>query len=92
MAANDQIQTIYADFNNRVGGSLRLSCDGTKADLLRLSISLRDGLRLHVTDGDLAADGVVRWSSELDDWVIDFDMSKVIDLHETDGSDGLSRT
>ncbi|MEJ0038308.1 MAG: hypothetical protein WDO68_19875 [Gammaproteobacteria bacterium] len=44
--SDNEIETIYADFNNRVGNSLRLSGDGTKADLKKLGIALRGGLRL----------------------------------------------
>lgn len=75
------MQTIYADFNNRVGNALRLSCDGTKADLERLGITLRDGLQLRVSDGDLVAEGVVRWAEDLGDWVIQIDLQKITDLH-----------
>lgn len=55
---DNEMKMISADFNNRVGTALRLSCDGTKADLKKLGITLRAGLRLRVSDGDLAADGV----------------------------------
>jgi|HubBroStandDraft_5_1064220.scaffolds.fasta_scaffold26758_1 hypothetical protein len=50
------------------GDALGLSCKGTKADLERLSISLKDGRELRVSDGDLAATGIVnglrRWKVE----------------------------
>lgn len=72
--------TIYADFNNRVDRYLRLSCDGTKADLERFGIVLRDGLVLHVSDGELATTGTVEWSSDLGEWVIVIDMHKVTEV------------
>ena len=57
-------QTVYADFNNHNGRYLLLSCDGTKADLKKRGIVLREGLVLRVSDGDLAATGTVKWSPE----------------------------
>ncbi len=65
--------TIYADFNNRDGDTLSLSCNGTQADLERLGITLQEGLPLRVSDGDLAAQGKVRWAIALREWVIDID-------------------
>jgi hypothetical protein len=56
-----QLDTVYADFNNRDGNALSLSCNGTKADLVRLGLVLRDGLELRVSDGDLVGVGKVRW-------------------------------
>lgn len=38
-----QMITIYADFNNRGGNTLDLSCNSTKPDLQRLGITLQDG-------------------------------------------------
>ena len=52
---------IFADFNNRdVDGLLRLNTVGTINDLATQAISLEDGLRLMVSDGDLTAEIVVR--------------------------------
>lgn len=65
--------TIYADFNNRDGHSLSLSCNGTKTDLERLQIRLQDGMPLRVSDGDLTAKGTVRWATTRQEWVIDID-------------------
>jgi hypothetical protein len=56
---------VYADFNNRDGRSLSLSCDGTKLDLKRLGLVLRDGLEFRVSDGELVGVGKVRWVPEL---------------------------
>ena len=41
-------------------GFVRLNCVGTIEDLARQGIVLADGLRLHVSDGDLSAEIVVR--------------------------------
>jgi hypothetical protein len=65
--------TIYADFNNRDGDTLSLGCNGTKADLERLGITLQEGLPLRVSDGDLAAQGKVRWATARQEWVINVD-------------------
>jgi hypothetical protein len=51
---------VFADFNNRDSdGYVRLNTVGTVADLQKLSITLRDGLHLIVSDGDLRAEIVV---------------------------------
>ena len=75
-------QTVYADFNNHNGRYLLLSCDGTKADLKKRGIVLREGLVLRVSDGDLAGTGTVKWSPEFTEWVIDIDPRDIVDLHE----------
>ncbi len=52
---------IFADFNNRdVDGLIRLNTVGTINDLAAQAITLEDGLRLTVSDGDLAAEIIVR--------------------------------
>jgi hypothetical protein len=54
-------QTIFADFNNQdADGCVRLNTRGTLADIARLSIDLREGLRLVLSDGDLTAPVSVR--------------------------------
>jgi len=40
---SNQMVTIYADFNNRDGDTLSLSCNGTQADLERLAITATRG-------------------------------------------------
>ena len=75
------LPTVYADFNYHFGHSVGLSCNGTKADLDRLGLVLRDGLRLRVSDGDLAAEGRVRWVVERQEWVIDLDVTTYQELH-----------
>ena len=59
--ASMKSNSIFVDFNNRdEGGCLRLNTAGTNADLEKFSIALEGGLRLHVSDGDLMANIVVR--------------------------------
>jgi hypothetical protein len=72
--------TLYADFNDHYGNTLGLSCNGTKADLERLGITLQEGLSLRVSDGDLSAQGKVRWAPELQNWVIDIDPDTMEEL------------
>jgi hypothetical protein len=74
------LHTVYADFNNRDGNSLGLSCNGTTADLDRLGLVLREGLQLRVSDVDLAAVGQVRWVPERQEWMIDVDDSTYQEL------------
>ena len=80
MSDEQPLHTVYADFNNRDGDSPGLSCNGTKADLDRLKLVLRDGLQHRVSDGDLAAVGQVRWVPERHEWVIDLDQHTYQDL------------
>lgn len=74
------VPTVYADFNNRIGNRLRLSCDGTKRDLANLGLTLQDGMTLRVSDGELAATGQVKWMSEWRDWFIEIDLNDIEDL------------
>ena len=67
---SEPLPSIHADFNDHIGDCLRLRVNRTLNDLQRLGIVLREGLALHVSDDDLAADGIVHWSSELGEWVI----------------------
>lgn len=54
-------QKIFADFNNRdKDGFIRFNTIGTIEDLSKLSIQLKDGDRLIVSDGDLTAEVIVR--------------------------------
>jgi len=49
---------------------LRLSCDGTKADLNRLGIVRQHGLEPLFSDVGLDCYSTVEWSQELVDWVV----------------------
>jgi hypothetical protein len=88
--SSNWIPTIYADFNDRRGNALGLACNGTKADLERLGINLREGLELRVSDGDLDVTGIVRWSEEFDGGAVVIDMHKITDLHEAQHLDDSS--
>lgn len=71
-------QMIYADFNNAdPAGRLRLNCVGTVRDLGRFGVRLQDGLRLHVHDEELEADGEVSYSSDEQIWVAKIDWNAV---------------
>ncbi|MBW3600157.1 MAG: hypothetical protein KY475_23145 [Planctomycetes bacterium] len=76
---------IYADFQNLDDANrLRLSCAGTKEDLERHGIQLRQGMMLtfYTDDADddgrpdnLLADGVVEYDEEAGGWVATVDWS-----------------
>jgi len=71
--------TIYVDFNNHNGRDHFLGCHGTQSDLQKLGIALTEGLKLRVSDGDLVATGVVKWSREFSQWVIDIDPKDIFE-------------
>ena len=50
-----------------------------QADLLKFGITLTEGLKLRVSDGDLVATGVVKWSREFSQWVIDIDPKDIFE-------------
>ena len=74
---------IYADFHNLDGlNRLRLTCAGTREDLARQRIELREGLRLdfYMDDAadsgepdDILAEGVVHFDPVDQTWVADVD-------------------
>lgn len=62
-------KVIFADFNNfDPDGYIRLNCVGTTRDLELAGISLRAGLHLVVSDGDLRAEIEVMPSSSEGIW------------------------
>src|SRR3954463_4453959 len=79
------IPRVYADFQNLDDHNrVRLTCAGTRADLDRLGIALREGLALTLAmdDGDeagqpdeLLADGTVHWNADEQCWVAVVDWS-----------------
>jgi len=83
---------IYADFQNLdEANRLRLTCQGTAADLSRHGIELRDGKRLTFymddvgDDGrrdDLLVDGVVQYDAVQNCWVAAVDWTAV--RHDSD--------
>jgi hypothetical protein len=53
--------TIYADFHNAdKDGFVRMNSIGTIEDLSRHGVVLKDGLKVRISDGELAADAVIR--------------------------------
>jgi hypothetical protein len=79
--------TVYADFHNLDDANrLRLTCAGTREDLERVGVQLRDGLALtfRMDDADdagrpddLLVEGVIRFSPEERIWVAAVDWSAV---------------
>jgi hypothetical protein len=70
------LETIYVDFHNAdAQGRVRLNCNGTIRDLADKGITLKNGLRLTLSDDELEADGEVHFTEEEKPWVavIDWD-------------------
>lgn len=77
------VRRIYGDFNNAdPNGNLRMTLKGTQQDLERMGIALEAGLKLIVTDGELEADAVVKFSERENIWVAEVDWSKIRYLDE----------
>lgn len=56
----DHLATIYADFQNAdVDGYVRLNTAGTLNDLAVGGLSLFEGLRVNLSDGELKTEAVV---------------------------------
>jgi hypothetical protein len=78
---------IYADFNNLDDlNRLKLTCAGTREDLERHGIEMREGLILtfYMDDADdqgrpdeLCVEGVVHFDADHLSWIADVDWSKV---------------
>ena len=69
---------VYADFQNMdKQGRLRLICNGTRADLEKLHVSLAGGIRLLLSDGELEVEATVRWSDDERIWVGEYDEHSV---------------
>jgi hypothetical protein len=70
--------TVYADFHNAdPQGRVRLNCVGTIRDLAEKQITLREGLRLMLSDDELEAEGEVHFTPEESLWVAVIDWSAV---------------
>ena len=88
---------VYADFQNLDDSNrLRLTCIGTKQDLTRLGIELREGLELTfwMDDSDeegqpdpLLADGTVQFNGNENCWVATIDWSALRHSSEEKSSD-----
>ena len=72
---------IYGDFQNAdPDGNIRLNTIGTEQDLKSLNIELTSGLETVITDGELEADGVVKYSDIEKIWVAEINWK---DIRET---------
>ncbi len=81
MTNNKEVTTIYADFHNADElGLVRLNTAGTAEDIAILGIELTDGLSLLISDGEVEAEGIVRWSDEEHIWVVEIDWDRVRDM------------
>lgn len=73
---NEELPLVFADFNNfDTAVRLRLTCRGTEDDLHRLDLTLEEGMKLLLSDGELWAIGIVTyskreriWVASVDDW------------------------
>jgi hypothetical protein len=84
---------VYADFQNLDDcNRLRLTCAGTRDDLERLKIELKDGLTLtfYTDDEDddgrpaeMLVDGVIRYNAAERCWVADVDWRAVRHASDT---------
>ncbi|MBI1762689.1 MAG: hypothetical protein HYR56_14740 [Acidobacteria bacterium] len=96
------IERIYADFHKIDDtGRLVLCCYGTKRDLAKHQLELRDGLTLtfYMDDGDehgnpdnLIVQGVVQFNKLTNEWVAEIDWEQM--RHESElvaQADGLSK-
>ena len=69
---------LYADFNNAdPQGRLRLTCRGTTDGLRDKNITLKEGLHVTLSDGELKAQGTVVFSEEERIWVAVIDWNRV---------------
>jgi hypothetical protein len=72
--------SIFVDFQNcDPMGRARMTTVGTLQDLKRLEIELKAGLKVHLYDMELEAEGIVEHSKEENIWVAVF---SVDDLKE----------
>jgi hypothetical protein len=88
---------VYADFHRSDDkGRLPLDTPGTRADLARLGIELKDGLELLLYEDDadaygrldpLLAEGIVRFDSEKQRWVAEIDRNAIQSESEIRGAD-----
>jgi hypothetical protein len=91
---------IYADFHNLDEfNRLKLTCAGTRDDLARLGVRLKEGLALtlYTDDADdegrsdeLRVDGIVRYNNEEDCWTAEVDWKALRHASEEDGGAGMN--
>ncbi len=69
----------FADFNNADSkGRLRLTTNGTLADLTRLNLELKEGMRVLIDDDEtLTTIGYIRYSDEEKIWVAEINWDNI---------------
>lgn len=73
-------EPIRVDFQNADGkGRVRLNTRGALKDIERLALTLRNGMHLLLSDGELEIDGVAAYSEEEQIWVSIVDWNKLRD-------------
>lgn len=72
---------IYCDFQNAdKEGNIRLNTQGTIDDLMLLDIALEPNMEILVSDGELEACGLVKFSDEEKLWVAEIDWKMIRDI------------
>lgn len=70
---------IYADFHNADWQSrLRLNCNGTKEDLMKLGVKLSNGLEVTLYQENQEIDGIVEFSGIDGIWVAKVDWLAIV--------------
>lgn len=74
---NSVLPTLYADVNNAdKSGRVRLNTMGTQQDLLRLQLTMTEGLQIRLSDDELSTIGHVQYDS-VEGWVAVIDWSRL---------------
>lgn len=74
---------IYGDFQNAdPNGNIRLNTQGTKDDLALLNVALEPEMEVLVSDGELEAQGIVKYSDEENIWVAQIDWRLIKDVNK----------
>ena len=72
---------IYGDFQNAdQNGNIRLNTQGTQEDLALLNVDLEPEMKVLISDGELEAFGVVKFSEKENIWVAEIDWEVVKDV------------
>lgn len=75
----NDIPKLFADFNNaNTKGRLRLTTNGTLADIKRLNLELKEGMQVFIDDNDtLTTIGYIRYSDEEKIWVAEINWNDI---------------
>jgi hypothetical protein len=89
MSEPPSIPRVFVEFHNSdPQGRVRLNCAGTKQDLTRLGIVLKEGMRLLLVSYELETEGIALYSATEDLWVAKIDWNNVRD-RESNHAAGL---